>query len=384
MDKLRTVPLSPQCRGALRHSLDSQRRVDLYRSLVDFNPAAICLLNLDGRIIHANQVSAQLLGYTVDELTHMHFRDVLTESSWGEAERWLSTNRGDRLFPDVRLYLTLRTKVGKETQFGVKAVPAYEGKQLAGVFVIGRDIEVSRRTEELIMKSEKLAVIGQLAAGVAHEIRNPLTSLKGFVQLFSSTPGVQPEFVHIMLSELDRIESIIQEFLVFAKPQAVTYGYSHPRDMLEHVIAIVQTEATIHGVLVVANWEDHLPDIWCDENQLKQVFLNVLKNAVEAMPNGGTIDVDVARTEDDEVLVQVRDQGVGIPEERIPKLGEPFYTTKEKGTGLGLMVSQRILQAHRATMDIQSQVGVGTTVEVRIPVNRPDLAAGPQQAAPTV
>ncbi|WDL95433.1 ATP-binding protein [Alicyclobacillus sp. ALC3] len=383
MDKFRTVPLSPLNRTNLRNVLELQRTLGVYRSLVDYNPAAIYLLNLDGRIVRANQVVAQMLEYTVDELLQMHLRDVVTEQSWKDAEVWLQKCSNRRLFPDVRFYVTLRTKNGRETNFGVKAVPAYSGANLAGIFIIGRDIDVSRRTEELIMKSEKLAVIGQLAAGVAHEIRNPLTSLKGFVQLFSSTVAVPPEYASIMLSELERIESIIQEFLVFAKPQAVNYGYKHPKEMLEHVIAIVQTEATIHGVLVMARWPEELPDIWCDDNQIKQVFLNVLKNAVEAMPNGGTIDVEVTHSAVNEVLVRIRDQGVGIPPERIPKLGEPFYTTKEKGTGLGLMVSQRILEAHRATMDIQSQVGAGTTVEVRIPIKPRDVVAGMDEAAPT-
>lgn len=342
----------------------------VYQRLVDNNPAAICLVDRDGFIRRANRSCERVLGYTVQELTGMHYVQLFpTDYDPSIHDNFAELLKG-RMHRDNRL-LRLRHKLGHIVDFGVKAVPADIDGKIEGVFYIGRDVSDYKRAEEIIIKSEKLAVIGQLAAGVAHEIRNPLTSLKGFVQLLEATVDSKPEYFQIMLSELDRIESIIQEFLLFAKPQISNFTFADPHEMLQHVIAIIQAEAMLHNVEVVDKLDPSVPMLWCEENHLKQVFMNILKNGVEAMPDGGTLTVEMT-VDGDAVIICAVDNGCGIPPERIPKLGEPFYTTKEKGTGLGLMVSHRILEAHRGTMTIRSVLGRGTRVEVRIPLGGPE------------
>jgi len=205
-----------------------------------------------------------------------------------------------------------------------------------------------------------------MAAGVAHEIRNPLTSLKGFVQLLQTHGGKQ-EYFSIMLSELNRIEFIISEFLVLAKPQAVVHRLCEIKPLLDHIITLAKTHAIMKNVQIITQYEPNLPCINAEENQIKQVFLNLLKNAIEAMPNGGEVRVSVRR-EEQTIVISFQDQGCGIPEDRIAKLGEPFYTTKETGTGLGLMVSFKIISHHGGNINVDSKVGVGTTFEVRLPV----------------
>lgn len=230
------------------------------------------------------------------------------------------------------------------------------------------DITERKRTEELLRKSEKLSVVGQLAAGVAHEIRNPLTSLRGFTQLLKAKNEEHGTFFDIMLTELDRINFIVNEFMVVAKPQVIYFEDKDIGLILRSVMMLLDTQAIMHNVQMVYELEAGLPLIRCDENQLKQVFINVLKNAIEAMPNGGEIKLEAGKGDSGAIRIRFIDQGKGIPEEHIPKLGEPFYTTKETGTGLGLMVSYKIIEAHRGVMNITSELNHGTTVEILLPI----------------
>jgi two-component system, sporulation sensor kinase A len=229
-------------------------------------------------------------------------------------------------------------------------------------------ISRKKRSEELLLNSEKLSAVGQLAAGVAHEIRNPLTALKGFAQLLkSSCTGPERRYLDIMQNELDRIEVILNELLVLAKPQAVKF---HPQPigvLLHEVTTLLSTQAVLKNVVIESSVDPHGPMVNCEQNQLKQVFVNIIKNAIEAMPKGGRLSI-TATTDDEMVCIQFIDEGEGIPEDLVPKLGEPFFTTKEKGTGLGLLMSHKIIFAHQGTIDISSVVGKGTTVSVVLPV----------------
>jgi two-component system, sporulation sensor kinase A len=233
------------------------------------------------------------------------------------------------------------------------------------IVVVARDITKRKQTEEQLLKSEKLAVVGQLAAGVAHEIRNPMTALKGFLQLISRQ-GENARYCNIMLSELDRINTIVDEFLMVAKPQVQKFQHNDVRNLLRDVIILMNAQGTMSNVRVSINFEPSVPMVPCDGNQLKQVFINIIKNAIDAMPLGGDIEIQVTH-EGNKVFIRFIDNGCGIPEERIPRLGEPFYTTKEKGTGLGLMVSYRIIEAHHGEIRISSEVNKGTMVEVVLP-----------------
>ncbi|NUK31539.1 Cache 3/Cache 2 fusion domain-containing protein [Parageobacillus sp. VR-IP] len=228
-------------------------------------------------------------------------------------------------------------------------------------------IDSIQQSEELLRKSEKLAVVGELAAGVAHEIRNPLTSLKGFIQLLKEGERNQMYF-DIIEAELERLNEIVDEFLLLGKPNPVKKAYHHVSDMLQHVMKLLEGQALLHHVTVQYSIDEQLPPLYCDENQLKQVFINIIKNAIEAMPNGGMLRIE-AKLRLDSVLICITDEGCGIPKERMATLGEPFYSTKEKGTGLGLMVSFKIVEAHGGKMEIHSEEGKGTTVCLLFPIS---------------
>ncbi|UGB31334.1 MULTISPECIES: ATP-binding protein [Bacillaceae] len=166
---------------------------------------------------------------------------------------------------------------------------------------------------------------------------------------------------------LDRINSIVGEFLVLAKPSASIFVEKDIKELIKDVITLMNTQSIINNIQIFSEFDPDLPKICCEEAQLKQVFLNLFKNAIEAMPNGGQIELKVKLIEAGTISVQLIDQGVGISPERLPTLGEPFYTTKEKGTGLGLMTCYKIIESHKGGMTIQSEVNKGTTIQLTLP-----------------
>ena len=239
-----------------------------------------------------------------------------------------------------------------------------------------QDITVWKEAERMVRQAEKLSAVGQLAAGVAHEIRNPLTALRGFLQLLEQSlqafPSLhhllrQKRYVGIMKSELARIEMIVNELLVFAKPQTVRFAEAPLDDLLADVVTLLNPQAIVRNVTVQLCFAKPAPSIECDPNQLKQLFVNLVKNALEAMPSGGVIIIGMIIGKD-RVTISIEDDGEGISPEALPRLTEPFFSTKPNGTGLGLMVCQRIVEAHFGNMTIESQVGVGTRIAIELPV----------------
>ncbi|MED3026748.1 PAS domain-containing sensor histidine kinase [Bacillus wiedmannii] len=247
--------------------------------------------------------------------------------------------------------------------FEARCLPLLHDK----IMIIVRDITERKKTEELLNKSDTLAAIGQLAAGVAHEVRNPLTVIKGFIQLFQINKEDQEKYFDLMLSEIDRIEAILQEFLSIAKTDEINTEQKNIYQIYKNVVSLMNTKAIMTNIQVELYADTKDISIECSENQLKQVFINILQNSIEAMPDGGKITIHIKEINDEGVIIHVIDEGIGIPEERIKRLGEPFYSTKEKGTGIGLMLSYKIIESHQGKISIMSEVGVGTTVTIYLP-----------------
>ncbi|MBD3921194.1 PAS domain S-box protein [Paenibacillus sp. PR3] len=247
--------------------------------------------------------------------------------------------------------------------------------------IIIRDISERKKNEELLINSEKLYVAGQLAAGIAHEIRNPLTSLKGFLQLISSGRGSGKNYFDIMKSELNRIESIVSEMLMLSKPQVYELTHQDTRRVLYDVVTLLEAQAALHDTQIVVDAGKEPLWIFGVENQIKQVFINILKNAIEAMVDGGKISVH-CRLEGESVIVQIADQGPGISQEQLSKMGQPFYTTKDKGTGLGLMVTYKIIDNHNGTVTAHSEMGEGAIFTILLPYSAPPSGRTSQPTAP--
>jgi PAS domain S-box-containing protein len=325
-------------------------------------------LDLEGRVTFWNKAAENMTGYRRYELAGADIPRLLHEDGIGS-----SPAASDPLREAIRtgnpmhvFHSRVRRKNGTSFPVEYTLNPIHENGRLVGSVITFKDITEKEHARELMIKSEKLSMAGQLAAGVAHEIRNPLTSLKGFVQLIQSGAGSKPQYYEIMLEELGRIEEILNELLMLAKPQAVHFRLKNVDELLQQVVTLLSTQANLRNVEILVLQAAGQCFIHCDGNQIKQVFINMIKNAIEAMPQGGKITLETY-TDARSVHISISDEGSGIPQEKLRLLGEPFYTTKEKGTGLGLMVSYKIIEHHGGSVGIRSEVGCGTTFHITFP-----------------
>jgi two-component system NtrC family sensor kinase len=244
-------------------------------------------------------------------------------------------------------------------------------------------VETLHQTQQELLHKEKLASMGQLAAGVAHEINNPLGTILLFADvMYKEAPEDDPrrDDLKMIINETTRCKNIVADLLNFARQQEVLAQETDLHALLEKVIEGVQLQPIFKGVEIVRQFSPALPLIQADPAQLQQVFVNLLNNAAEAMPDGGTITLSTRPMDSQWVEIKVSDTGCGIPEENLGKLFTPFFTTKPpgKGTGLGLSIVYGIIKMHRGQISVQSQVGVGTTFTITLPVQLPkeQLASG--------
>lgn len=227
--------------------------------------------------------------------------------------------------------------------------------------------ELIEINERLARESQKLSITSELAAGIAHEVRNPLTSVSGFLQIMKTQYPDRKGYFDIIFSEIKRIDLVLSELLLLAKPQAVTFKAHHLNEILKQVTTLLDTNAILSNIVIEKNFkETESCIINGDENQLKQVFINIIKNGIEAMPQGGVVTISTAKTAS-HAVISVKDEGNGMPQEKLKQIGKPFYSTKEKGTGLGLAICLRILKEHDGELKIESEAGKGSVFQVVLP-----------------
>lgn len=230
--------------------------------------------------------------------------------------------------------------------------------------------EVLFETEEQLRRADRLSALGELSAGMAHEIRNPLGSIKGAAEILKDDYGPdapKQEFVQILLKEADRLNQILQEFLSFARPAPPELKQEDINEVIESVLALTAQPARSSRITVEQRFDRTIGKRDLDAGLLKQAVLNLVLNAIQAMPEGGRLTVRSA-LRPDSIEVQVADTGTGITPGNRKKLFSPFFTTKKNGTGLGLAITFRIIQNHHGSIDVESEPGKGTTFTVRIPI----------------
>lgn len=337
-------------------------------SFIENNGDAILLFDHKGVVQKVNKTFESIFGWLQDEVLGVGLYDLphIPEEYVEESIRWgEQVKQGRPIFAKETIR---KHKSGNALNVVFSASPIFDGKGAGnGWAVTIRDITEWKVAQEHLQNSEKLSVAGQLAAGIAHEIRNPLTSIKGFMTLMKPVFQERMQYHDIITSEIERIESILNELLILAKPQPMKCERKDIRVLISQVITLLDSQAILHNVQFVTEFKGGVADVSCDENQLKQVFINFIKNAMEAMPNGGNITIQVIRSKDNQMRIRIKDQGCGIPADVLTKIGQPFYTTKEKGTGLGFMISKKIIENHSGSIHIESEVGKGTVIEITFP-----------------
>jgi two-component system, sporulation sensor kinase E len=370
----RTLELMLSNRSLQKEIAEKQHMVQLlkdseakYRQLVEASPEAIIVYELhDQNWSFINQTGITLLGGTCEEdilskafITFIHPDDQDAVTNYLEnIDDEKRTNTCEKRF--VRLD-------GDIIHSEVTIIPFYYSEK-PSVHIVIRDITEFKKTQEYIIQSEKLSLAGELAAGIAHEIRNPLTSLRGFTQLLNFKDDTSNPYIPIMLTEIDRINTIVSELLLLSKPKQEDFNKVNIMELIHSSVILMNAQANLHNIEIHLHIEIEKETTFINglENKLKQVFINLLKNAIEAMNDGGEITLTVKST-DNNLYIELKDQGCGIPPEYLEKIGQPFFTTKDQGTGLGLMVCNSIIESHKGHMYIQSELEIGTTITLEFP-----------------
>jgi two-component system, sporulation sensor kinase A len=340
---------------------------ELYRLITENTTDMIKVFSKDFTIIYASPSCWTIMGERPEDLIGRKLTDFILPE-----EKDVYRKKFQALLESGEPQLVQKKLITSDNQImyaEYNVSPIYnDQKEIDSFVIVGRNITDRVKNDTVLRNLDRLSIIGQLAAGVAHEIRNPLTSLKGFSKLLqnSAPNGKQEHYLSIIMDELDRIDVIVNEFMSLAKPQAIMFEKENIYSIIQSTVNILHPQAMLNNVQISISNEGQEIEVLCSSNQLKQVFVNFLKNAIEAMPNGGKVEIQIQKIEDKKVKISFIDEGIGIGENLIQYLGTPFYTTKEKGIGLGLTVSNKIIQEHSGTMDIKSKIGKGTTITVEL------------------
>lgn len=369
--------------------LDAERVQDYFGQLVGekgffeavFNSLAegVIVTDAEGRISYLNQTATDLLGVPQETALGLLLRRYLPDLKWdvsGNGQPRVFSREIEVFYPQQR-YLHLH------------AVPLTAAS--GGMVLILRDVTATRKQTANDIASQRNEAVSLLAAGVAHEIGNPLNSLNIHLQLLDRELRHLPadkratlkESVRVAKAEVVRLDKIISDFLRAARPAPPRMELESLNVIVEDTLQFMSAEIQAAGITAEANLSRGLPRVWLDHDQMKQVFINLIKNALQAMESGGKLTVATERTEDC-VAVNISDTGAGIPPSLIGKIFEPYESTKQGGSGLGLMIVRRIVQQHGGAIDVDSAVGKGTVFRVRIPTREKRarvLAAPPSPAA---
>ena len=227
------------------------------------------------------------------------------------------------------------------------------------------------QAEEQLRRADRLSALGKLSAGIAHEVRNPLASIKGTAEIISDkfTPGDKEyEFVEILIKEVNRLDSVVAEFLDFAKPKLPELKLLNINNVILSVLKLTQHQVSGSGVNIKTRLDESLPSVYIDPEQMKQVFLNLIINAVQAMPDGGVLEIG-SRRDGLEIVCTFSDTGIGISNEQQKNLFTPFYTSKKNGTGLGLAIVHRILESHKGRITFMTEENKGTCFIISLPIS---------------
>lgn len=347
----------------VRKTLDEMRTYT--RNVQESMANGLITVDRSLRVATFNSTALEVLRKSKEEVEGRAIRDLLPLED--EIRRVLAD--GESI---VEKEVKISSEGKGKTFLGVSVSPLKEPDSLIprGAVVILRDLTVIRELEQKVIMSEKFAALGRLSAGVAHEIRNPLNSIRGFIQYFQKKLSLDEEdfrYTELMLTEVDRLNRVISKLLAYSKPREPRLGLRSPEEIVDHCIQVVGREAAEAGVeLVHRPLGEDMPLVLMDTDQMTQVFLNILINAIEATPRGGQVSIVYDIDDEGRLHIVVEDTGGGIPRENLDKLFDPFFSTKKKGTGLGLAIVKSIIEGHGGEIEVESEPGGGTRFTITV------------------
>ncbi len=357
---------------------------DFLNKIIHSSPNPIIATDMSGNIILWNRAAEEVLGYKArDVIGKMNIEKIYPE---GMARKVMQMMRSQdyggvgrlRSYPMVHI-----RQDGKVIEGSLSAAIIYdaEGKEMAsvGIFVdLTERLEMEeklRRTQEQLLQSEKLAAMGRLTSQIAHELNNPLYGIMNTLELLKSEIPEQSKrrkILEMALSETVRLTDLLKKMLSFSRPDQEERQVTSINTILEEILLLYEKQLREHGIRVVEEFDDNVGPVFASRNQLRQVFLNIIANARDAMPNGGTLKVKT-ESQDGDVLIRISDTGMGIKNSDINKIFDAFFTTKDsvKGVGLGLSVCYGFIKDHGGDIWVESEYGSGSTFTISLPLYRP-------------
>lgn len=331
-------------------------------------PVGLIATDKNGKIAFFNSAAERITGLDLSKARGKDPEDILPKHFCGLKEY---LDRGESVSEKEMVCEFAEDKIVPVSVSASKIIN--EEGQFVGQVLILRDLGEVRRLQNEVRRKEKLAAIGGLAAGVAHEIRNPLSSIKGLASYFKNKfeeDSDDKEAAGVMIQEVDRLNRVISELLEFARPTHLNLKPVDINELLEHSVRLIQQEATIKGVTIKLNLSQQLMTAEIDSDRLSQCLLNLYLNAFQAMDNGGRLTIENSITEESLIKIEIKDTGSGINTEDLNKIFDPYFTTKTQGTGLGLAIVHKIIEAHKGEIKVRSIYGHGTAFTIFIPTKK--------------
>jgi PAS domain S-box-containing protein len=336
--------------------------------VVDQLEDGLIFFNQEHRILFFNKAAEAVVGQPLDQARGSPLEELLGRFHPLSSLVELSLDQG----PGIRNAAISLSQDGTAKEYLVSAFSVSDDQKRMGTMVLLKDLDSIKTLQSLVSHSAKLAALGRLTSGVAHEVKNPLNAMMIHLELLKEKLGVTSEeaqqSVAVMESQIRRLDRVVQGFLKFIRPRELTLKPVDLNALLQDVIALLEPEWQIGGIRFQFQPDPTLSTITGDEEHLHQAFMNILLNACQAMPSGGTVSVRTTRESGETAGVSIADEGVGISREDLDKIFRLYYTTKPDGSGIGLSLVYRILHEHNGRIDVSSEVGRGTTMTVRLPL----------------
>jgi len=343
-------------------------------SIIESMSSGFVIVDADCNVTEFNRSASRMLGIPVSEAVGARAADVVAPASPDLYTKIVAALAGGE--EEERGEVRAVTRDGREVPLGISVSVLRDDEAVGGVAVIFQDLTDVKRMSEKMRLADRLAALGELSAAIAHEIRTPLASICGSVEMLRDSVDVTNDnrrLLNLVVKESDRLKCIIDHFLEFARSRPSRFADVALNTVLAEVVELVRNHPSFSEQTSVEVIAPQTVTARVDEETIKQVFYNLALNAVEALPSGGSLEITLSRSHrdgEDQALVIFEDTGVGIEEGDLRQLFEPFFTRKKAGTGLGLAIAAKIVEEHGGRIDITSKKGAGTVATVSLPVHR--------------
>lgn len=341
-----------------------QRENHLAEVLKESTNAIVCV-DPEGEIVYWNRGAESLYGYRPGEILGQSLNKLIPKGA-----QTIEKSENSEGKSHVGEFLTERlTKSGRKVSVLIRRESSgEEQRECVGCRAVQENLGKLRELEQQLSHSEELATVGEMAAGLAHEIKNPLAGIGGAIQVLGDTLPKDDErrpVVEKVLEQVERIDGTVRDLLAYARPKAARLAPTDLHEVIDNALGVLMLFPTVR-VNIVRHFQNALPQAMVDGQQFGQVLSNLFINAIQAMPEGGSLTVSTW-SEPDGIHVSVRDTGKGIPKSKLDRVFDPFYTTKTRGTGLGLPICRRVVEAHHGTISVNSRSGHGAEFIIELP-----------------